>query len=1041
MSTIKKLLALTLALAMVLSVSAFAGFSGSSYKDAASINGDCEDAIELLYALDIMTGDDKGNFNPEATITRAEVAKMIYVILNYGDDDKAVNYTGANIFSDVVKGAWYEGYVNYMAMTKLVQGRPDGTFGPNDPITTAEAAKMLLTAIGYSAEARGYVGAGWDKNVLSDAAIIGLLDGYKANTTSYAPRQWVAVMFKNALTGAYTYGTIAPVIFNGLLTGATLPTYKEEYKTMGYKYFGLTLVDGIIDAISYQKGTTTIDGVVVENTDADFETIGYAAYVWAVKTSGAKTYTAVSDVVVTGESLALYTDGTSYDYAIDYDVDLDDEYDLYYNGVLAASKTKTGWEVKNATANTAFNAAITGKVGVKLDFVDNDNGGKAEAVIATEYTVATVTGIAKDTNTGWDATTKDAYYFDYTTEVKAKYLVCDDELAYQDLVTYVKYNTEYYTVLADLTVADLDRINYRTVNYYNPTQTSYVFDGETYLASDLTKQGYLNALDKTNLNETFDVYTDAYGNIILAQLSESAINYLYVMANDHTVGTTGVTNTKVAYADGSIDANLPVISVDGVKTFNVNRIDNHIYSYTETTDGEYKLYLAHTNDMVANYTTNLASWGGYGVDLETVVVDLRSSYRGNVYTGYAEIPSLTDARICFIADQYDYIELAFLVGGTNTNDLSAEFVVFNTAANYIEHSNSKDWYYLDVMVDGVLVEDYKLSKVQYQAIDTYGVGVYAFDEHGELDEYTSFAEEWTWVKWQAGSVLDIVAGKYYTYANDSVKFNVLNIDKGTVNDYAMQQGFDYYAYLVYNSKKTQVVEIYIIVDVVDNNNTITHETQVKDGYTYYYTVEDKEVTKVNPVANLCNVVVDGTPYWTVTAGTVKVVPSATTGTGVKVTMGGVVSYAAYGSDLKITADTTIETGYVAFIIDGVATPVLANAEVAVNTLTDKGTYVKNVYPTGWNWKNVASDIIKAGGVDHVITTGFYKVTVAESADEVKLVAGKLLKADGTEYVAVDGVVEAGEYYALAGTVLTQNTDSTSAGDKTFTVGPNDVNIA
>ena len=129
MSTIKKLLALTLALAMVLSVSAFAGFSGSSYKDAASINGDCEDAIELLYALDIMTGDDKGNFNPEATITRAEVAKMIYVILNYGDDDKAVNYTGANIFSDVVKGAWYEGYVNERNLPFIFPNTPK-TFCP-----------------------------------------------------------------------------------------------------------------------------------------------------------------------------------------------------------------------------------------------------------------------------------------------------------------------------------------------------------------------------------------------------------------------------------------------------------------------------------------------------------------------------------------------------------------------------------------------------------------------------------------------------------------------------------------------------------------------------------------------------------------------------------------------------------------------------------------------------------------------------------------------------------------------------------------------
>ena len=108
MSTFKKLLALTLALAMVLSVSAFAGYSADTYADADKINGDCEDAIELLYALDIMKGDGK-NFNPEASVTRAEMAKMIYVILNYGKDDKAVTYTGAKMFSDVAAGTWYAG--------------------------------------------------------------------------------------------------------------------------------------------------------------------------------------------------------------------------------------------------------------------------------------------------------------------------------------------------------------------------------------------------------------------------------------------------------------------------------------------------------------------------------------------------------------------------------------------------------------------------------------------------------------------------------------------------------------------------------------------------------------------------------------------------------------------------------------------------------------------------------------------------------------------------------------------------------------------
>ena len=248
MSTLKKVLALTLALAMILSVSAFAGsYKADTYKDAASIDKDCEDSIELLYALDIMQGDAQGNFRPNDTITRAEVAKMIYVIKNYGNDDKAVTYQDAKIFSDVSATAWYAGYVNYCGVTKLIQGRGNGTFGPNDPVTTAAAAKMLLTAIGYDAEQRGYTGANWDKNVLSDAAIVGLLDDYKYTTIGNAPRQWVAVMFANALTNAYTYKTMVAIPGNGLLNESAA-IKGNEIITLGEKYYNLATYTGYLYA-------------------------------------------------------------------------------------------------------------------------------------------------------------------------------------------------------------------------------------------------------------------------------------------------------------------------------------------------------------------------------------------------------------------------------------------------------------------------------------------------------------------------------------------------------------------------------------------------------------------------------------------------------------------------------------------------------------------------------------------------------------------------------------------------------------------------
>ncbi|MBR6574982.1 MAG: S-layer homology domain-containing protein [Clostridia bacterium] len=309
MSKIKKLIALTLALAMVLSVSAFAGsYKADTYADADKINEDCQDAVELLYALDIMVGDGK-NFNPESAVTRAEMAKMIYVILNYGDDDKAVTYTGAKFFSDVEAGYWAEGYINYCAATKLIAGRGDGKFDPTAPVTCAEAAKMMLTAIGYSAEARGYVGANWDKNVLADASIIGLLSGYKANVNTYAPRQWVAVMFENLLLKAYTFGTMTPN-FNGLLVSGSQFNPENAYEKMGQKYYGLN------DKTAYLYATDSAYIDVL--TDKDGKAISdYAEDGWLLFSNGVTVKSSALGYMDLGQEFrVIYKDGGKTVYSI-----------------------------------------------------------------------------------------------------------------------------------------------------------------------------------------------------------------------------------------------------------------------------------------------------------------------------------------------------------------------------------------------------------------------------------------------------------------------------------------------------------------------------------------------------------------------------------------------------------------------------------------------------------------------------------------------------------------------------------------------------
>ena len=71
MKNLKKVLALVIALTMVLTTVAFA-----SYPDV-DANANYASAVELLSALEILQGDENGNFNPDNTITRAEYAAVV----------------------------------------------------------------------------------------------------------------------------------------------------------------------------------------------------------------------------------------------------------------------------------------------------------------------------------------------------------------------------------------------------------------------------------------------------------------------------------------------------------------------------------------------------------------------------------------------------------------------------------------------------------------------------------------------------------------------------------------------------------------------------------------------------------------------------------------------------------------------------------------------------------------------------------------------------------------------------------------------------
>ena len=91
-------------------------------------------AISTLSNAGIVSGYPDGTFRPNASITRAEMSKIIALFAKL---DKTTDR-----FSDIA-GHWAEAYIKLAAGNGWIEGYPDGTFKPQQNITRAETVTMI----------------------------------------------------------------------------------------------------------------------------------------------------------------------------------------------------------------------------------------------------------------------------------------------------------------------------------------------------------------------------------------------------------------------------------------------------------------------------------------------------------------------------------------------------------------------------------------------------------------------------------------------------------------------------------------------------------------------------------------------------------------------------------------------------------------------------------------------------------------------------------------------------------------------------------
>ena len=238
-------------------------FAGAAFTDQADIKVDT-DVVDTLVSLGVVNGYDDGSFKPNGTVTRAEMAKMIYV-LRTGNSDASAYNDDKTSFTDI-GSHWARGYIKYCQSLGIIAGKSNTKFCPNDKVTAQEAAKMLLVTLGYDAAKAGLVGTNWAAKTNALADENGLLEDVNTSFTAACPRQYAAQLIYN------TIDTPTVVWRDDAYTNVTL--LGTDNKTVGEKYMGLQKWIGTFEGdnsiVSAKDGEISVTGSI----DGEHKTSG-----------------------------------------------------------------------------------------------------------------------------------------------------------------------------------------------------------------------------------------------------------------------------------------------------------------------------------------------------------------------------------------------------------------------------------------------------------------------------------------------------------------------------------------------------------------------------------------------------------------------------------------------------------------------------------------------------------------------------------------------------------------------------------------------
>ena len=803
--------ALSLALASVMLLGMMVVGTSASYPDVTSKNN--EEAIAVMQLLKVMTGDEKGNFNPEKAVTRNEMAVIMTKLLDLNTKD----YAGSSPFTDVP--AWAEPYVAACYANKIVSGTSATTYGGDQTVTTAQAALMVLKALGYFQYAADF-GEDWMVSTVKQASKIDLFDGLTSNANAALTRNDVAQMALNALE--------ADVVDTDGNGGTTIKGEGFEITTGSAKYEKVenTKFDYRKDVkASEDKVQQLVEKLFDKDVTKESENdkLGRPATKWTYKDTKTK------DISVADKADAVYA-GKDFDKDVIKDLTDDDKTIVasYYNGA----------KIDDTTAREYYTKLYKTK-GITVELYDDDD--KITVVILEAY-AAQIKDIKTDDD---DKVTKvDVEVFEASYGIKDSSVVLtidadDDEDAY-DIVKGYKEDDVFALYLKpawDAKDANMDKV------VLAAEDVEAVEGKVTAKSADKTYNGWIK-IDGTKYN-----FANEYSQVAIAVKDEGTYyihngyvlhsdkdanksddEYLFVVRKGSDKDTFGAFTyyAEVVFTDGTSKT----VELDITET-KFEALTQGAYSFTyDKDDDNYELTAKAITGVKADIEKGKTALGKVGtangktvyvaIDTKEVTPAPNKTVKfdsAKVYTGYKSVADLKDGTMYVVAESGKAAKVVFVLDAEDSvsND-NLIYISGSSVSKLISDDDLGDYYTYNAIVDGKIVEimaakalGTKLDGLYDSAtINSDGVYTKLNPATGSGDDYDT-AENADFGK--AKDEVIKIGGKAYAYTDDAVLYVVDTdgkITTGSINRNYTADTDETQTILFTQNKDDEVTALYIV---------------------------------------------------------------------------------------------------------------------------------------------------------------------------------------------------------------------------------------